>query len=135
MNSADDKKTSYSKRFYRLSEVSAMLGLPPSTINYWVTVFDELDPPVTKGGHRRYRPCDVELIKRIDLLMHTKAMSIEGARRQLRLSTPPARGYRCSNTDEALELLARAGKMISDNPRAVAVLDAVAAWLRTTQER
>jgi len=67
------------KSYYRLSEVAALLKIPASTINYWVYTFDELDPPTTKGGHRRYRPEDIELIRRIAVMMHDKVISIEGA--------------------------------------------------------
>lgn len=119
----------YSKQFYRLSEVASMLNIPTSTINYWVMTFDELDPPTTKGGHRRYRPQDIELIKQIAVMMHDKGMQIEGAKRQLKNSRVPYRGFKCESAEAALNLLAEVGKMIQDNPRAVNAIEAVGKWV------
>lgn len=121
--------TPYSKQYYKLSEVSAMLNIPTSTINYWVYTFDELDPPTTKGGHRRYRPEDIELIKRIKVMMHDKVMSIEGARKQLRRSKIPWRGFKCESAEEAITLLRKIYDTVQDNPRTLAMADAVAKWI------
>lgn len=121
--------TTYTKQYYKLSEVSAMLNLPVSTINYWVYTFDELDPPSTKGGHRRYRPEDIELIRQIQVMMHDKVMSIEGAKKQLKSSRIPYRGYKCNSTEDALNLIAQISKTIQDNPRALAMLDTVTKWV------
>lgn len=119
----------YTKQLYKLSEVSAMLNLPISTINYWVMTFDELDPPTTKGGHRRYRQEDIELIKQIQVMMHDKVMSIEGAKKMLKKSRVPYRGFKCESSDDALDLLYRVSEMMLDNPKAIAMIDAVSEWI------
>lgn len=119
----------YTKQLYKLSEVSSMLNLPISTINYWVMTFDELDPPTTKGGHRRYRPQDIELIKQIQVMMHDKGMQIEGAKRQLKNSRVPWRGFKCNSTEDAANLVAKVSDMVQDSPKAEAMLSAVAKWL------
>lgn len=121
--------TAYSKQLYKLSEVSAMLSLPPSTINYWVYTFDELDPPTTKGGHRRYRPQDIELVKQIKVMMHDKGMQIEGAKRMLKKSRVPYRGFKCESAGEAISLLREISDSMRENPRAQAMADAVAKWV------
>lgn len=117
--------TTYTKQYYKLSEVSTMLNIPASTINYWVYTFDELDPPTTKGGHRRYRPQDIELIKQIAMMMHDKGMQIEGAKRMLKHTRVPYRGYKCKSTDDAVYLINEVSKTLQDNPKALAMLDAV----------
>lgn len=119
----------YTKQYYKLSEVSSLLNLPASTINYWVMTFDELDPPTTKGGHRRYRPEDIELIKQIKVMMHDKHMQIDGAKKQLKNSRVPYRGFKCASAEDAAHLIAEVSKMVQDNPKAVAMLDAVAKWM------
>ncbi|MCM1369857.1 MAG: MerR family transcriptional regulator [Candidatus Amulumruptor caecigallinarius] len=121
----------YTKQYYRLSEVSTMLNVPSSTINYWVYTFDELDPPTTKGGHRRYRPEDIELIKQIKVMMHDKGMQIEGAKRQLRHSQAPYRGFKCKSKDDALELLHTIEASVQDNPKTMAMVEAVRKWMET----
>lgn len=120
---------SYAKLYYKLSEVSAMLNIPTSTINYWVYTFDELDPPTTKGGHRRYRPEDIELVKQIAVMMHDKGMQIEGAKRQLKNSRVPYRGFKCESAEDAARLIDEVSKTVQDNPKALAMLDAIEKWV------
>lgn len=123
--------TIYTKQYYRLSEVSSLLNIPASTINYWVYTFDELDPPTTKGGHRRYRPQDIEIIRQIQVMMHDKGMQIEGAKRQLRKTQVPYRGYKCESAEESAHLINEVSKMIADNPKAQAMLEAVQKWVKS----
>lgn len=121
--------TIYTKQYYRLSEVSAMLNLPISTLNYWLQTFDELDPPTTKGGLRRYRPKDIELIKQIQTMMHDKGMQIEGAKRMLKHTRVPSRGYKCRSVEDAAHLIDEVSKMVQDNPKSLAMLEAVSKYL------
>lgn len=121
--------TPLTKQYYKLSEVADMLCLPSSTIKYWTMTFDELDPPTTKGGHRRYRPEDIDIIRQIKVMMHDKVMSIEGARKQLQNSRAPWRGFKCNSAEEAVALLRKISDTMQDNPKSVAMLDAVARWI------
>lgn len=120
----------YTKQYYKLSEVSSLLNIPASTINYWVYSFDELNPPTTKGGHRRYRREDIELIKQIAVMMHDKGMQIEGAKRQLKNTRVPYRGFKCESAEDAARLIDEVSKTIQDNPKALAMLDAVTKWVQ-----
>lgn len=126
--------TIYAKQYYRLSEVSTLLNTPASTINYWVYTFDELDPPTTKGGHRRYRPEDIELIKQIKVMMHDKHMQIDGAKKQLKNSRVPYRGFKCESKEAALELLKKTKENVQDNPKSVAMIEAVEKWINDNGE-
>lgn len=119
----------YTKQYYRLSEVSSMLNIPASTINYWVYTFDELDPPTSKGGHRRYRPQDVEMIKQIAAMMHDRKMQIEGAKKALRDSRAPWRDYRCKSAEDAIGYISELGEILRDNPKALSMLNAVKKWV------
>lgn len=126
--------TTYTKQFYKLSEVSSLLNIPASTINYWVYTFDELDPPTTKGGHRRYRPQDIDLIKQIAVMMHDKGMQIEGAKRMLKNSRVPYRGYKCESAEDAARLIDEVSKMVQDNPKVIAMCEAIEKWLLKSKE-
>lgn len=123
--------TTYTKQYYKLSEVSSMLNLPVSTINYWIYTFDELNPPTTKGGHRRYRPEDIDLIRQIQVMMHDKGMQIEGAKRQLKRSSIPWRGFKCKSGEDAIELLHKIAQTVQDNPRTLAMIEAVEKWINS----
>lgn len=122
--------TTYTKQRYRLSEVADLLSIPSRTIKYWTEAFDALDPPVTNGGHRRYRPEDIEIVKRIDALLHERRMTVEGANKYLAQSKVPYRGYKCKSLEDALDIIGEITIMSADNPRVVNALDALKGWIK-----
>src|SRR5215467_10245396 len=71
------------KLFFRIGEVSTMLGLEPYVLRYWETEFSALSPKKSGTGHRLYRRKDVELLLRIKHLLKEKRYTIEGARQSL----------------------------------------------------
>src|SRR5580704_4019096 len=68
------------KLFFRIGEVSTMLGLEPYVLRYWESEFPSLSPKKSGTGHRLYRRKDVELLLRIKHLLYEKKFTIEGAR-------------------------------------------------------
>lgn len=52
-------KSSSEKLFFRTRKVSALLGVPLSTLRYWEDEFVQFNPERTAKGHRRYTPDDV----------------------------------------------------------------------------
>src|ERR1700732_674420 len=71
------------KLFFRIGEVSTLLGLEPYVLRYWETEFPSLSPKKSGTGHRLYRRKDVELLLRIKHLLYEKRFTIEGARQTL----------------------------------------------------
>src|SRR6266567_7713305 len=71
------------KLFFRIGEVSTLLGLEPYLLRYWETEFPSLAPKKSGTGHRLYRRKDVELLLRIKHLLYEKRFTIEGARQSL----------------------------------------------------
>jgi DNA-binding transcriptional MerR regulator len=71
------------KLFFRIGEVSAMLGLEPYVLRYWETEFPSLSPKKSGTGHRLYRRKDVELLLQIKHLLYEKRFTIDGARQHL----------------------------------------------------
>ena len=71
------------KLFFRIGEVSTMLGLEPYVLRYWETEFPSLAPKKSGTGHRLYRRKDVELLLRIKHLLYQKRFTIDGARQFL----------------------------------------------------
>ena len=78
------------KLFFRIGEVSTMLGLEPYVLRYWETEFPSLSPKKSGTGHRLYRRKDVELLLRIKHLLYEKRFTIDGAR-QFLIESPPKR--------------------------------------------
>jgi|SRR5215469_15193247 len=72
------------KLYFKIGEVSEILGVEPYVLRYWETEFSQLAPKKSGTGHRLYRRRDVELLVRIKHLLYEKRFTIEGARQSLR---------------------------------------------------
>src|SRR5215831_18471780 len=68
------------KLYFKIGEVSELLGVEPYVLRYWETEFPILSPKKSGTGHRLYRRKDVELLLRIKHLLYERKFTIEGAR-------------------------------------------------------
>ena len=82
------------KLYFRIGEVSALLGVETYVLRYWETEFPSLAPKKSGTGHRLYRRKDVELLLRIKHLLYEKRFTIEGARQSLQGDSPKSRAPR-----------------------------------------
>src|SRR5579871_3017165 len=71
------------KLYFKIGEVSELLGVEPYVLRYWESEFPVLSPKKSGTGHRLYRRKDVELLLRIKHLLRDKRYTIEGARQSL----------------------------------------------------
>lgn len=71
------------KLYFKIGEVSELLGVEPYVLRYWESEFAVLSPKKSGTGHRLYRRKDVELLLRIKHLLYEKKFTIEGARQRL----------------------------------------------------
>lgn len=81
--------------FRTISEVSAELDVPQHVLRFWETKFPHIRPLKRGGGRRYYRPDDVELLRRIQVLLYKEGYTIKGVQRLLRTGggrTLPANG-------------------------------------------
>jgi DNA-binding transcriptional MerR regulator len=72
------------KMFFRIGEVSRLVGVPSYVLRFWETEFPALSPKKSGRGHRLYRRKDVELFLQIKHLLYEKRFTIEGARQSLK---------------------------------------------------
>src|SRR6476659_9121888 len=79
------------KLYFKIGEVSELLGVEPYVLRYWETEFAILQPKKSGTGHRLYRRKDVELLLRIKHLLKEKRYTIEGARQTLQNDSPKAK--------------------------------------------
>src|SRR5580700_4025957 len=81
------------KLYFKIGEVSDLLGVEPYVLRYWEGEFAALSPKKSGTGHRLYRRKDVELLLRIKHLLYDRKFTIEGARQTLQeeLRGPKAR--------------------------------------------
>jgi DNA-binding transcriptional MerR regulator len=74
------------KLYFKIGEVSELLGVEAYVLRYWESEFAVLSPKKSGTGHRLYRRKDVELLLRIKHLLYEKKFTIEGARQSLQES-------------------------------------------------
>jgi DNA-binding transcriptional MerR regulator len=83
------------KLFFRIGEVSELLGVEPYVLRYWESEFPALAPKKSSSGQRMFRRKDVDLLFNIKHLLYEKKFTIEGARKALqdqpRKTAAPAR--------------------------------------------
>lgn len=63
-----------------IGEVASALGIRQHVLRYWEEQFPMLRPVKRSGGRRYYRPEDVQLLARIDRLVHREGYTLRGAR-------------------------------------------------------
>lgn len=72
------------KIYFKIGEVSHIVGVEPYVLRYWETEFELLKPSKAPSRHRLYKKKDVELLLDIKRLLYTEGFTIEGARRKLK---------------------------------------------------
>jgi DNA-binding transcriptional MerR regulator len=72
------------KLFFRIGEVSQLVGVEPYVLRYWESEFPGLSPKKSNTGQRMFRRKDVEMLLNIKELLYNKKFTIEGARKALK---------------------------------------------------
>lgn len=65
--------------FRTIGEAAAELGLKTHVLRFWETKFDNLKPMKRPDGRRFYRPDDMELLRKLQNLLHVQGLTIRGA--------------------------------------------------------
>ncbi|MBI4634562.1 MAG: MerR family transcriptional regulator [Deltaproteobacteria bacterium] len=71
------------KEYFRIGEVSRILGVEPYVIRYWESEFKSVKPARTKSDQRLYRRKDVQELLIIKDLLYKERFTINGAKKQL----------------------------------------------------
>lgn len=71
------------KLFYKIGEVSRIVGVESYVLRYWETEFPVLEPRKSKSGQRIYTKRDIDLILQIKKLLYDEKYTIDGVRRKL----------------------------------------------------
>jgi len=72
------------KLYFKIGEVSQLVGVEPYVLRYWESEFPGLSPRKSNTGQRMFRRKDVELLLNIKQLLYEKKFTIEGARKALK---------------------------------------------------
>jgi DNA-binding transcriptional MerR regulator len=71
------------KLYYRIGEVSQIVGVQPHVLRYWETEFRTIRPQKSHKGQRVYSRRDVEKLLRVKDLLRNQGFTIAGARKRL----------------------------------------------------
>jgi DNA-binding transcriptional MerR regulator len=72
------------KRYFRIGEVSRIIGVKPYVLRYWESEFSQIRPTRADSKQRVYQKRDLELIMEIKRLLYDEKLTIEGAKKRLR---------------------------------------------------
>ena len=78
------------KRYFRIGEVSRIIGVEPYVLRYWESEFPQIRPLRADTNQRTYQRRDLEIILEIKRLLYEEKLTIEGARQRLKKSEPGA---------------------------------------------
>jgi len=65
--------------FRTIGEAASELGLKTHVLRFWETKFDNLRPMKRPDGRRFYRPEDMEVLRKLQNLLHVQGLTIRGA--------------------------------------------------------
>jgi len=71
-------------KYYRVKEMSEILGVPKKTIHQWEKDFNHLRPSKTRSGHRVYSYQDAQTLLLIHELVVVQALPTDEAKKRLR---------------------------------------------------
>jgi DNA-binding transcriptional MerR regulator len=72
------------KRYFRIGEVSRIIGVEPYVLRYWETEFPQIRPVRADTNQRTYQRKDLEMIMEIKRLLYEEKLTIRGARQRLK---------------------------------------------------
>lgn len=75
---------SLDKKYYKISEVAELLGIPASTLHFWEKSFTIIKPKRNDHGTRFYTPADIDKISMIYYLVKERGLKLDAAQEQIR---------------------------------------------------
>jgi DNA-binding transcriptional MerR regulator len=71
------------KFYFKIGEVSEILGVPPYVVRFWETEF-HLTPAKNRSRHRVYNRQELDTLVEIRNLLYEERFTIEGAQKKLK---------------------------------------------------
>lgn len=75
---------SLNKKYYKISEVAAILNIAPSTLRFWEKQFTVIKPKRNEKGTRFYTPADIEKIRMVYFLVKEKGLKLDAAQEEIK---------------------------------------------------
>lgn len=71
------------RTYYKIGEVSSILGVKPHIVRYWVSEFSQIRLKKTKSGQRLFTRRDIDLLLAIERLVIGQEYTVSGAKARL----------------------------------------------------
>ncbi len=78
------KRTKSANALRTIGEVSEYLNLPAHVLRFWESKFSQIKPIKRRGGHRYYRPEDIDILREVRSLLYDRGYTIKGAQKYLK---------------------------------------------------
>ena len=76
------------KDYFKIGEVSRIVGVKEYIIRYWTSELPALKPIVTPTGYRLFKKKDVETIMLLKKLIYGEGLTLSGAKKRLQEKSP-----------------------------------------------
>lgn len=113
-----DAATKSADAFRTIGEAASELGLKTHVLRFWETKFDNLRPMKRPDGRRYYRPDDMEILRKLQNLLHVQGLTIRGAIKALE-EQPGAAGTVAGEGAEEMVVAVEAGASVRELQDAV----------------
>ncbi len=100
------------KRFFRIGEVSRIIGVKPYVLRYWESEFPTLKPRRADSKQRTYKKEEIEALGEIKRLLYEERLTIEGAKKRLKLAKQTGTTDHATLLQDIKEELARILKIL-----------------------
>jgi DNA-binding transcriptional MerR regulator len=101
------------KKFYKISEVAEILGVPASTLRFWEKEFTVIKPKRNDKNTRFYTPEDVETIRMVYFLVKEKGLKLDAAQAEIKHNR-----HNVSKQSEVIERLQGMKKQLQELQKA-----------------
>lgn len=82
--SSQDSPEIPDKRYFKIGEVSRIVGVDTHVLRYWESEFKMIRPQRTPSRQRLYRRDDIDNLLKVRELLHERGFTIAGARQALK---------------------------------------------------
>ena len=76
------------KKYFRIGEVSRIIGVEPYVLRYWEGEFPQVRPARADSNQRTYQRKDLETLLEVKRLLYEEGLTIQGAKKRLKEQQP-----------------------------------------------
>ena len=91
------------KSLFKINEVCGLTEVKPYVLRFWEKEFEEIDPIFSSSGQKLYEHKDIEAIALIKKLLFEDKMSVEEAKKEMKILAPSLTSKEVSGTVQNID--------------------------------